>query len=86
MIFFACILGACAVNLLTSRWGTGLSDTAVLTFQRHGGGGEVTGLFPASWLGGAQWLSTLTGVLVPMFMIGIGVYFVARGENSTTHP
>ena len=81
MIFTACILIACAINLLTCRWGVGVSDTAVLTFELPEN--EAAGLFAAPWLEGRQLLATLSGVILPMFMIGLGVYFVARSDKST---
>ena len=89
VLLLGAIVGAVAVNLLTTRWGTDLSASPVMTIsvsdtsEDEETGDEITGLFAATWLEHTPWLAFGLGVLLPMGLLGTGVYFLVRPVASS---
>ena len=76
IIAFPCFGLALGINLVSARWGSNRSETAVMTIDSGIDG--ATGMFAAPWLIGHPLAATLVGIVLPMFLVGLGCYFLVR--------
>ena len=87
LVLLLCVASAVAINLVACRWGTNCTETTVLSFTTRldltGTLGQMntTGLFAAPWLEGSPLGAVLLGILLPMFLLGLGTYVAVRGPQ-----
>ena len=74
--FLLCTILAVGINLMAGSWGSNRSETAIMTFDSGIDG--ATGMFAAPWLVGHPLAATLIGIVLPMFLLGLGAYFLVR--------
>jgi len=78
------------LNLVTCRWGTDVTTAPVMTFSRteatfsSSGSPQFSGLFAAPMLVSVPWLALVLGVLLPLTLLGIGVYVALRQPADET--
>ncbi len=67
---------AVGINLAAGRWGIDRSETAIMTFSSGLDG--TSGVFAAPWLVGHPLAATLIGIVLPLFLLSVGTYFLVR--------